>query len=96
MGTASLPVIVWSAHFLLVYGFTGLACARELSAAVPWVVGLASAAALAALLALAVPAGMRAARRARLEDVLALGLAGLAMIAVAWESSSLLWIAACA
>lgn len=96
MRTASLPVIVWSAHFAVIYGFTAVACARQMSAAVPWVVGAASAAALAALIALAVPAGLRAARAARLQDFLALGLAGLASIAVAWESSSLLWIAACA
>jgi hypothetical protein len=96
MGRASLPIVVWFAHFALIYGFTGLACARHMSAVVPWVVGVASAAALLALIAVAVPAGMRAAQTAQLQYFLTLGLAGLAIVAIAWETSSLLWIAACA
>jgi hypothetical protein len=96
MGTASLPMLVWSAHFFAIYGFTALACAREMSGLVPWVVGVASVGALAVLIAVGVAAGVRVARAARLEDSLALGLAGLAIVAVVWESSSLPWIAACA
>ncbi len=96
MRAALLPVVVWAAHFMVLYGFTAYACARQLAAAVPWVAGAASAAALLALLAIAVPAGIRAARASRFADVLASGLGGLAMIGVLWEASSLFWVAACA
>jgi hypothetical protein len=95
MRAATLTVLVWSAHFGVSYGFTALACARQLSSVVPWVIGAASVAALAALMALAVPAGVRAARRSELPDFLAVGLAGLAAIAVIWEASPVLWISAC-
>ena len=91
-----LAVLVWSAHFAIIYGFTALACARQMIAAVPWVVGAASAAALLALAAVVVPAGLRAARAPSLADFLALGLGALATIAVAWETSALLWVPACA
>jgi hypothetical protein len=96
MGRIVLPVVLWAAHFTIAYGFTAFACARHLGAAVPWVVGVASVAALLALAAVAVPAGVRAAHTSQLHDFLALGLGGLAAIAVAWEASSLIWVPACA
>lgn len=96
MTAASLPVIVWAAHFTVIYGFTALACARHMTGVVPWVVGAASAAAVLALVAVAVRAGIRAARTSLLPDFLALGLGALAAIAVVWEASSLLGVAACA
>jgi hypothetical protein len=95
MGAVILTIVLWAAHFTLAYGFTALACARSMSAAVPWVVGGASLAALLALAAIAVPAGVRAARAPQLADVTALGLGGLAAIAVVWEASALLWVPAC-
>ena len=95
MGAAILTIALWAAHFTVTYGFTAFACARSMSAAIPWVVGAASAAALLALAALVVPAGIRAARAPELADVLALGLGGLAALAVIWEASSLLWVRAC-
>jgi hypothetical protein len=96
MGAVIQTIALWAAHFTAIYGFTALACARHMAAAVPWVVGAVSAAALLALVALAVPAGVRAARGSRLPDFLALGLCGLAGIAVVWEASALLWVPACA
>ena len=30
----------WALHFAVVYGYTGLACARALDRSVPWVVGV--------------------------------------------------------
>jgi hypothetical protein len=87
-----MPVLLWATHFTIAYGFTAFACARHMSAAVPWVVGAVSVAALVALAALAV----RAARTASFLDFLALGLAGLAAIAVVWEASSLVWVPVCA
>ena len=95
MGTAALTIALWAAHFAVSYGFTAFACARQISAAVPWVVGAASAAVLLALAAIAVPAGIRVSRTALLADYLALGLSGLAMLAVVWEASSLIWVPAC-
>ena len=35
----ALGVMVWAAHFAVVYGFTALACARGFASAAPWVVG---------------------------------------------------------
>jgi hypothetical protein len=96
MGAVILTVALWAAHFTLAYGFTAFACARAMPGAIPWVVGAASAAALLALAALAVPAAIRAARIPALGDVLASGLGGLAAIAVVWEASSLLGVRACA
>jgi hypothetical protein len=95
MGAASLPVLIWSAHFTLIYGFTALACARHMTAAIPWVVGAASVAAIAALLALCVPASLRVARASGLADCVAVGLGGLATVAVVWEASALFWVPAC-
>jgi hypothetical protein len=96
MWRACLPAVIWAAHFGAIYGLTALACARQMAALVPWVVGLASVIALAGLLALAIPAGLRALRSARLADSLAAGLGGLAMVAVAWEGAALFWVPACA
>ena len=96
MGRIIPPIVLWAAHFAIAYGFTALACARHMTAAVPWVVGAVSVAALLGLIGIALPAGVRASRTAQLADFLALGLGGLAAIAVIWEASSLLGIAACA
>lgn len=81
MGAALLTVAIWAGHFALIYGFTALACARSFAALVPWVVVPASIAAAAALAWLAIP---------RWRDTLTAGLAGLALIAIVWEASSLL------
>ena len=74
---------------------TALACARQMTAAIPWVVGAASVAAIAALLALCVPAGIRVVRASGLADCVAVGLGGLATVAVVWEASALFWVPAC-
>jgi len=95
MGAVILTIALWAAHFTAIYGFTALACARDMASAVPWVVGAVSAAAMLALAAVAVPAGLRAARTSGFSDVLAFGLGGLAMIAVVWEASSLFSVRAC-
>jgi hypothetical protein len=96
MGPAVLTIALWAVHFTLIYGFTGLACARHMASAIPWVVSAASAAAVVALGAVALPAGIRALRTSQLPDFLAAGLGALAAIAVIWEASSLLGVAPCA
>jgi hypothetical protein len=93
--------IVWALHFLFIYGFTGLLCERpgmrdmELLGAgiVPAGIGLATIAALALLLLLALRAGLftrRIEANAPLTDpgfldYLALGAAGLSAVAIVWE-----------
>lgn len=70
--------------------------AREnLAAFIPWVIGGASAAAVAALLALAVPAAVRVGQSSRFTDFLVLGMAGLAALGIAWETASVFWLAPC-
>ena len=95
MRAAAMPVIIWAAHCAVAYGFTALACARGMSAAVSWVVGVASVAALVALAIIAVPAGVRAARTPHFTQFMKFGLGALAATAVVWEASSLLWLPAC-
>jgi hypothetical protein len=47
----SSGVIVWGLHFAAIYGYTALACARGLGHTAPWVVGVATAVATVAALA---------------------------------------------
>ena len=85
-------VLVWAAHFTVIYGFTGLACARALDRAVPWVVGLATVAAAGVLAVFLVRTFHR---RAAFEEAMAAGLAGLALLAVVWEGVSIVAVAPC-
>lgn len=93
-GARAIPagIVVWAAHFGMIYGFTGYACARSLGPAVPWVVAgatLAAAAVAAGLLARAWP------RRAAFESWLAAAVAGAALAAIVLESIVLFWVAPC-
>ena len=86
-------VLLWAAHFAVIYGFTGLACARALDRAVPWVVGLATIAAAGGLVAIFV----RGVRHAMgFEDAVAAGLAGFALLAVVFEGASIVAVMPCA
>lgn len=96
MRNAWLPVVLWAVHFAAAYGFTALACARGIATAIPWVVGAASAAALAALAIVVLPAARRVARGGEFADTLGLGLGVLAAIAVVWEASAVVWVPGCA
>ena len=91
----ALVIIVWAAHFGVTYGGVALACARHAPALVPWVVGGAAGVALVALVAIAVPAAVRATREQALLDFIATGLGGLALVAVAWEASVLQSVREC-
>jgi hypothetical protein len=88
----SSGILVWALHFAAAYGFTGLACARGLAAAVPWVVGAATLAAAAAA-ALVIVRG--ASRRAGFEDTVAFSLAAFALVAILFEGASVFWVAPC-
>jgi hypothetical protein len=85
--------IAWALHFAAIYGFTGVACARGLAGAVPWAVGVATLVAGAACAAIVV-AGMR--RRYEFEAWLSAALAGLALLAIAWEALTVLLVRPCA
>lgn len=85
--------ITWALHFAAIYGFTGVACARGLATAVPWAIGIATLAAGAACVAIVV-AGMR--RREEFEAWLSASLAGLALLAIAWEALTVLLVRPCA
>jgi hypothetical protein len=85
--------IVWSVHFLVIYGFTGIACAHGRDWEAPWVVGVATM--VAALLALAIARrGWR--RRGEFEHALSAGLAAFALLAILWEGLAVLLVAPCA
>ena len=97
----SAGVIVWTVHFGVIYGYTGLACARRFTenaalwlAAVPWVIGISTVAAAAALVPFIVPA-LR--RRGALDFVTwtSAGVAALALLAIVLEGITFLWLPAC-
>jgi hypothetical protein len=97
----SAGIIVWAMHFAIIYGFTGLACARRYTesgdtwiALVPWVIGIATAAALAAALVLLTPV-IRSPRKAPFVEWVSGWIAAFAMIAIVLEAAAVLWVPAC-
>lgn len=91
----SAGVAVWAVHFLAIYGFTALACAGRFHVgAIPWVVAAATLFALAAAGALVVRAATRCARR--FIDWLSAAIAGLALLAIAWEALAAWIVPPCA
>lgn len=106
-----LAPIVWAAHFLAIYVFTALACARVgtsdwyTPAAVPWFVG--SATLLASMVLLwTIVSTLRAGWNARSQALaqapsrdfigwLSAAIAALVLIAVLWETLALVWLPAC-
>ena len=89
----AFPLVVWGVHFAIVYGSTSLACARAAPGAVPWMIGLATVAAGAALI---VTIAREWPRRSDFEAWLASALAAMALIAIAWEALPVLMVPACA
>lgn len=88
----SAGVLAWALHFAVIYGWTGLACARGLGRTVPWVVGGATLAAAAAAIALLI-AGLR--DRARFESWMMAGVAAFALVAIVWEGITVLIVPIC-
>jgi hypothetical protein len=104
-------LLIWAVHFGIVYGFTGLVCARpswaRLTVAgwalLPFGITLATLAAVAAIIAVLMALAKRANAgpqprkipAAQLQHFLAFGGAGIALIAIVWESLSALMIPAC-
>lgn len=88
----SSGILVWGAHFTVLYGFTALACARGFPGMIPWVAGAATVAAFAAaafILAISFP------HRARFVPWLTGAVAALAAIAIAFEGVALAMVPAC-
>ena len=85
-------VLIWAAHFLLIYTFTALACTRDLaSSVVPVIIAATGLGVLgAALIARSAlpPRGFA--------DWLAVSVASIAILAMMWEALPLLWIPVCA
>jgi hypothetical protein len=98
----SAGIVVWAAHFAVIYGYAGLACARRFGdagetwvALVPWVIGVSTA--VGAVLALALMAPLTR-ERAHSDFAAWMGawLAAFALAAILLEAGSLLWVPACA
>lgn len=99
--------LVWAAHFLAIYGFTALACERNVTASafgvgiVIWFIGIATLLAVLALgitIWLAVREGRSSASLpAPFEFMrsLTLAIATLAMLAVVWEALPLIFLPIC-
>lgn len=88
----SSGAIVWAVHFAVIYGYTGLACARGWADTVPWVLGIATAAAVLATL-LIIASGYR--DRARFESWMTYAIGGAALVAIAWEALPVLIVTTC-
>jgi hypothetical protein len=95
--------LIWGLHFVAIYGFTGVLCARPganaswlgLSVAT-WVLvaaGLAAAAAIVACMAVAPRDAARENRR--FVRRVGRGLGGLATVAIAWETMAVLIVPGC-
>lgn len=102
-------LIVWFAHFSLIYAFTALACARGFAqvrvlgmGVVPLAIALATVLAVIVLAAIpwrAYRAGVRNGSAGELSLFLrygATGLALLALVAVLWEGMAALFVPPCA
>lgn len=85
-------VIVWALHFTALYGFTALACARGFPRAVPGFIVTATLVAGALAVALMVK-GYR--RRSEFIDWMTASVAGLALIAILYESIGVFLVPLC-
>ena len=88
-------VSVWALHFGIVYGATAVACQRGFEQGLPWVIGGATAAAALAALALIV-SGVRGSRPHGAAGWIAVAASVLALGAILWQASPLLWADRCA
>jgi hypothetical protein len=98
-------LLIWGAHFLFIYIFTALACARRFYylswlgiGIVPWVVALATVAALGGTLAILWSA-WRNLRKGYATpafiDWMTLAFGGLALVAILWEALPVLLVPIC-
>lgn len=85
--------LVWALHFAALYGFTALACARGFAHAVPWVAGAASLIAIAAMLVII---ARSLPRRNEFEGWMALSIAALALVGIAYVTVPVYLVRPCA
>lgn len=95
-------ILIWGVHFLVIYGYTGLACARRFEAhgaalldLVPWVIGASTAIGVALCAAFIVP-GLRRPRNDDFSRWMSAWIAALAVVAMTLEAAGVLWIPLCA
>jgi hypothetical protein len=86
-------IAIWALHFAAAYGFTALACARGWEAAVPWVVGGATLAAVGAIALLTLALWPR---RAHFIEWMAIAVAALALVAILLEAVPVMMVPPCA
>jgi hypothetical protein len=93
--------LIWAVHFIAIYGFTSLACARGLATTqwlgigiVAWTIGAATMIALAAAVAVIVSATRTAPVNGFTEWITA-GVAALAALAIVWEALPAIMVPAC-
>lgn len=89
----TFAIAVWAAHFAILYGFTGLACARGFGDAVPWVAGAATLVAVAATALIALQA---LPRRGEFTAWMTVALAGVVVVAIVFEAVALFIVKPCA
>lgn len=97
--------LVWAVHFLAIYGFTGIVCARSLAGAswlgiglATWVIGGAGVVAIAAIALLCLGVKPNAATPDNRSFVrwMAIGLGLLSITAIVFETLTVLLVPACA
>jgi hypothetical protein len=93
--------LIWAVHFMAIYGFTTLACARDFATTqwlgigiVAWAIGAATIIALAAAVAVVVSA-TRTAPVIGFTDWITAGVAALAALAIVWEALPVIMVPAC-
>jgi hypothetical protein len=93
--------LIWAVHFMAIYGFTTLACARAFATTqwlgigiVAWAIGAATIIALAAAVAVVVSA-TRTAPVIGFTDWITAGVAALAALAIVWEALPVIMVPAC-
>jgi hypothetical protein len=88
----SAGIVIWAAHFGVIYGSTALACARE---DVSLGTGIAATATLAAAMSAAVFGIREWRRRERFESWLGATIAALAFVAIVFEGVTILMVPRC-
>ncbi len=102
----SAPLVIWALHFLVIYGLTGIACARGFAAtrvlgldAVPWGIAVATLIAAGAMLFTIGVAVRQLRRRSHSTDAfvhwMSAAAGGLALVGVLWEAVPVFIVPVC-
>lgn len=93
MLTALGGLLVWATHFGVIYGATGIACARDVPELAPWSIGIATVLALGSLGALGLPRLRKPHRD--FVDWLRGATAGIGVVAILWQALPVLMVPIC-